>query len=53
MSDIHVFPNGGEQWPAGCGPVTDLEPQQKALEFLFFDLSACVQSDSDTPVPVH
>jgi hypothetical protein len=53
FSDIHVFPAGGEQWPTGCGPVVDLEPQQKALEFLFFDLSACVQSDSSVPTPVH
>lgn len=53
FSDIHVFPAGGEQWPSGCGPMKDLAPQQKALEFLFFDLSACVQSDSDVPSPVH
>ncbi len=53
FSDIHVFPAGGEQWPTGCGAMTDLKPQQKALEFLFFDLSACVQSDSDVPTPVH
>ena len=53
FSDIHVFPAGGEQWPTGCGPAKKLEPQQKALEFLFFDLSACVQSDADVPTPVH
>ena len=53
FSDIHVFPAGGEQWPSGCGGMKDLAPQQKALEFLFFDLSACVQSDGDMPTPVH
>ena len=52
FSDIHVFPAGGEQWPTGCGPVADLTPQQKALEFLFFDLSSCVQSDAQQPSPV-
>jgi len=53
FSDIHVFPAGGETWPTGCGPDKGLSPQQKALEFLFFDLSSCVQSDSQVPTPVH
>lgn len=37
-------------FPTGCQAIT-LSAQEKALEFLFFDLSACVQSDKDMPVP--
>jgi len=36
--------------PAGC-PNKPLTPQQKALEFLFFDLSACVTNDMAPPPP--
>jgi hypothetical protein len=36
--------------PVGCAKAT-LTPQQKALEFLFFDLSACVTNDSLPPPP--
>jgi hypothetical protein len=37
--------------PGGC-TVTDLTPQQKALEYLFFDLAACVApEDKPTPMP--
>jgi hypothetical protein len=39
LSDCH-FDSGG-----------DLTAQQKALEFLFFDLSSCVESDSVPPTP--
>jgi hypothetical protein len=37
--------------PANCtvGPLT---PQQKALEFLFFDLSSCVSDDTMQPPPL-
>jgi hypothetical protein len=34
--------------PSGCTN-TGLSPQQKALEFLFFDLSACVTNDTTVP----
>jgi hypothetical protein len=38
--------------PSGCGGNSGkLSAQQKALEFLFFDLSACVSNDSDAPPP--
>jgi hypothetical protein len=37
--------------PGACaGP--PLDPQLKALEFLFFDLSACVSLDSQPPPPL-
>jgi hypothetical protein len=37
--------------PADCVAAT-LSPQQKALEFLFFDLSACVADDALAPPPL-
>jgi hypothetical protein len=40
----------GKPFPAGC-KVNESSPQSKALEFLFFDLSACVLPDSQVPQP--
>ncbi|MEO7109405.1 MAG: carboxypeptidase regulatory-like domain-containing protein [Polyangiaceae bacterium] len=55
LSDIHVetedAPSGGSsKFPALCQGGT-LTAQEQALEFLFFDLNACVQSDSVAPAP--
>jgi hypothetical protein len=50
FSDVHVMrPNS--RFPADCPMPGALTPQQRAVEFLFFDLSACVQSDREEPVP--
>jgi hypothetical protein len=52
-TDFHVTPNtagGGTLqgthtllFPAECGPRSPMTPQEKVLEFLLFDLGACVQ----------
>jgi hypothetical protein len=52
FSDIHVtaadnFMPG--PFPSECGAVSDLSPQEKALEFMLFDLSSCIQDDTKTP----
>lgn len=53
FSDFHVSANEviGKNFPTACqsGPLTT---QEKALVFMLFDLSSCVQSDSMPPVPV-
>ena len=52
FSDFHVSANevNGKTFPSACqsGPLTT---QEKALVFMLFDLSSCVQSDSVPPVP--
>lgn len=60
FTDIHIQKSiagtGGDDsaadkpFPSGC-KANETSPQGKALEFLFFDLSACVLPDTTMPVP--
>ena len=43
FTDMHVSGDAGfGSYPDSCGGVTDLSAQEKALAFMFFDLSSCV-----------
>jgi hypothetical protein len=54
FSDLHVgaasHDDASMPVPTGCSNV-DLSPQEKALEFMLFDLSACVIPDNRPPLP--
>jgi hypothetical protein len=50
-SDLHLMNAGGSAFPSGCPASGGLSAQQKALEFMFFDLSGCVQADDTPPSP--
>jgi hypothetical protein len=53
FSDLHVSGSGASSFPSDCtfDKSGNLTPQQKALEFLFFDLSSCVESNGVAPTP--
>ena len=57
FNDLHVSTSGengkdtpGQPFPTGC-QVRDLTAQEKAVEFLLFDLTSCVQPDDKIPEP--
>jgi hypothetical protein len=51
FSDVHAGSAPSGDVPGACSAVTSLTEQERALEFLLFDLSACVSDDTKAPPP--
>jgi hypothetical protein len=49
-SSFHIASGGGTYFPDECS-TAPLTTQEKVLEFLLFDLAACIQKDDVTPIP--
>ncbi len=49
FTDVHSREHlGAFKLPSGCD-ISDMTPQERALEFMIFDLSACIQPDAEKP----
>ncbi len=48
FSDVHSAGTGGGAFPSGCSA---LNKSQLVLEYMFFDLSSCVQDETKPPEP--
>lgn len=49
FTDVHARERLGKfMLPSECDP-SDMTPQERALEFLIYDLAACVQPDAEKP----
>jgi len=58
FTDLHVSSGAhndsvgaNKPFPSGCDANMDLSPEEKALEFMLFDVSSCVSSDNGAPPP--